>query len=551
MAIELINQNKLMNAPILKLPDLLINQIAAGEVVENPASAIKELVENSLDAGASQIDVVIKSGGFLSFSITDNGHGLREEEILKAFERHTTSKLKALSDFESHQKMGFRGEALASIAACSKIILKTAMEEGYGHLCELHGGVCISQQSVSMKKGTSIEVKELFYNTPARKKFQKTTTSSIAEIQKLIFSLILAHPQVSFSLKSDQSVLIEASIEKGLDMKKAFKKRIYSLFPDFNIEKGRFLELNDPIVSIMGYLAPFEKHSPHRRGQYFIVNHRPIESIALSSAIGEALKTFLPENRFFQGVFHLNIDPKWIDINIHPQKKQIRFAEEDYVKNLLKTLVNPELSSSIYQVPQTAIPIFNYEITKKLEMDTQLPLSYPQISSYYKTVGYYPPYLLIDSEEIKQISESKGLVLFDVPQAAKMMKKKDFLAGGLAVESQGLLIPHPVKIEAQNRGSIAKWGFIIDEAGQLLSHPLDLNLDLSIEVCQTLNGLLLEGTSFEKMCDYYFDRVYHNKRFDHQGALKILGLCLQDLVSYRSACFCILSDKKLKELFYG
>lgn len=229
-----------MSHTITKLPDLLINQIAAGEVVENPCSCIKELVENSIDAGADFIEIAIKSGGFVSILIVDNGHGIKESDVVLAFERHTTSKIQKLEDLLVHEKMGFRGEALASIASCSKVRIKTATEDGQGIICQLEGGVKTNLQKACLKKGTSIEIKELFYNTPARKKFQKSAAISTNEIQKLITFLILAHPKISFRLKSDQQILIDAPIDQNLDFKTAFKKRVFEVFKDIKVGMAPF-----------------------------------------------------------------------------------------------------------------------------------------------------------------------------------------------------------------------------------------------------------------------------------------------------------------------
>lgn len=542
-----------MPPTINRLSCQLINQIAAGEVVENPASAIKELIENSLDAGSSHIDVFIKSGGFLSILIIDNGCGIRADEALIAFERHTTSKLSALEDLSIHLKMGFRGEALASIASCSKVILKTATQEGSGVVVELHGGELIAQKPAVLKKGTSIEIKDLFYNTPARKKFQKSVSHSIQEIQKMMTSLILAHPQVNFRLKSDETFLLNASVDASSDFKKAFKKRIYDHFAHLKVDEGTFLDLNDPMVSILGYLAPLSESANTRKNQHFIVNSRPIEAPNLCYAIAEALKTYLPEKRFFQGVFHLNIDPKWIDINIHPQKKQIKFAEEGYIKELLQQAVNPKKGIDSFK-PQQPIPVFNYDLSVKTQHPEYEQVKIFETPQYVLTIGYYPPYLLIQADQLPWLKQKQGLVLFDVKSAFIDQKLEQLLKTQKGIVSQTLIIPHPLRlskgqqellINCKNR--LFELGFDFDQQLDLSALPADCELSLAQETITTL----LEG--FEKqLCQQelialYVNTIYRPKNLDRQQAQTLIALYQTQA---HSPYFCFISDAQLKELFF-
>lgn len=543
-----------MSITIQKLPDNLINQIAAGEVVENPACCIKELIENSIDAGATHIDVFIKAGGFLSILISDNGHGIEEEQILTAFERHTTSKLQKLEDLQSHYKMGFRGEALASIASCSKVVLKTSTHDGSGRLVELHGGELIKSEAISMKKGTCVEIKDLFYNTPARKKFQKSASSSTSEIHKQLMALSLAHPQISFRLKSEASFLLETLCPPESDFKKAFKKRLQDIFPDFSIDKGKFLELNDPLISIYGYLAPFEQHSHTRKGQYFIVNNRVVDCPSISYILSESLRTHLPEKRFFQGVFHMNIDPKWIDINIHPQKKEIRFAEEAYIRDVFKRLILPkEASFEGMKMPQlTQIPSFEYKLNlqKPLAMSEALPKMAEFI--YIKTVGFYSPYMLIESKELKDFENEQGLVLFDVKSAFIRQKKQAFETK--ALPSQGLLIPvkfcHlPLSIEAKHK--LCEFGFECDNFGHLLSHPLDLDTTLAVSIAKDLVSLIESSASDLELKNCYFESAYRHTSVGFEEALKLLNFHIKQGSIKQSSFFSLIKDQKLKEIFYA
>jgi DNA mismatch repair protein MutL len=544
-----------MSPVISKLPDLLINQIAAGEVVENPSSCIKELVENSIDAGASFIEIHIKSGGFVSISIIDNGHGIKESDVLLAFERHTTSKIQKLEDLLSHEKMGFRGEALASIASCSKVTLKTSTVDGSGVICELEGGVKTSFSKASLKKGTSIEIKELFYNTPARKKFQKSQSASTSEIEKLITFLILAHPKISFRFKCDNQIRIDAPIDKDLDFKKAFKKRIYDMFQDIDVDKGQFLDISDPICSITGFLAPFEATSHTRKNQYFIVNQRPVEAFNLSYAMTEALRTFLPEKRFFQGVFHLNIDPKWVDINIHPQKKEVKFAEEAYIKDLLKRLVTPQMPSLKSQAKSSMpLPTFNYDFSLPQAKKEDITPSFTPHYDYKKVIGYYPPYLLIDAKELVDLFSKEGLVLFDVKKAYLTLSLHQFFSENKFIESQGLLIPESLPLSKDQKNTALEYrthfrmiGFDLDDSSMLTSYPSEL----SLEEAKKLFVLCLENKESrqEEFVLFAFKKISETKLFSFQDAQKLLNNILK--LSDHSMCFALISDSKLKELFYA
>jgi len=541
--------------PIKKLPDQLINQIAAGEVVENPASVIKELVENSLDAGASRIEVHIKAGGYQLIEVIDNGHGIEEGEALLAFERHTTSKLQTLEDLEQHQKMGFRGEALASIASCSKVILKTATQEGEGLCIELLGGVLQNQAYLSLKKGTSIAISDLFFNTPARKKFQKSTTASLVEIEKELFALMLAHPQVSFIFKADKQTRLEVYSDKQLSFETALRKRIYALLADIPVEKGKFLYLEDPLLTIHGYLAPLDYHHAHRKNQFFIVNHRPVEAFSLKMALNEALRTFLPEKRFCSGVFHLQINPKWIDINIHPQKKEVRFAEEGYVKSQIGRLVTPKLShiETSFKAPTSFSAYTLNEIPKQTAPKQEVAFNPP---FWIKTIGYFTPYLLIDSREIPALSGQKGLVLFDAKTALKHRALEDFIEKTVARPSQGLLIPYPLLSFAPNHAiSFHKplWkqlGFEINTSDELIAHPPEIECEEAKRILSELIQKALEGAKEPELIAHFFNKLFEHIRPNFEDVLRSLGSLFQKPWADIAPYFSCISDEHLKELFY-
>ena len=209
-----------------------INQIAAGEVVENPASVVKELIENSLDAGAKKIWVEIRGGGFQLIQIADDGEGMNPDDAVLCFERHATSKIAHIEDLNILSSMGFRGEALASIAAVAKVELITAQEGRHATRVEVEGGVIRSVGPGSRSRGTTISVRSLFYNVPARKKFQKSSASTTTEIHKLLFSLALAHPEVGFELTVGESLLLSVDPETDASLLSNLEQRIEKVFDD-------------------------------------------------------------------------------------------------------------------------------------------------------------------------------------------------------------------------------------------------------------------------------------------------------------------------------
>ncbi|MBO4267207.1 MAG: DNA mismatch repair endonuclease MutL [Lachnospiraceae bacterium] len=305
------------------LDESTINKIAAGEVVERPVSVIKELVENAIDAGAGNISVEIKGGGIDYIRVTDNGCGIRKEDIPKAFLRHATSKIKCAEDLCDINSLGFRGEALSSVAAIAMVELMTkTKEEVFGYRYRIEGGKELSFDEAGIPNGTTVIVRNLFYNTPARRKFLKSAVTEGGYITELMERLILSHPSVSFKYTLNGNVKL-ASTGSGdvmSDVYTVFGRDIQRLLVN--------IEYDSENVRLRGYVGKPELCRGNRNFELFFVNNRSIRSKLLSSATEEAYKPYMMLHRFPFVILYIDIDSSLIDVNVHPAKTEIRFYEE-------------------------------------------------------------------------------------------------------------------------------------------------------------------------------------------------------------------------------
>ena len=309
---------------MIKLLDqYTIDKIAAGEVIERPGSVIKELVENSIDAGANAITIEIKEGGMSFIRITDNGCGISKEEVPVAFLRHATSKLKTADDLLKIASLGFRGEALSSIAAVAQVELITKQENALtGTRYQIHGGKEISNEEIGAPLGTTIVVRNLFYNTPARKKFMKTPATEGSYIYDLVCRMAMSHPDVSFKFIMNGADKLFTSGNSRL------KEIIYHIYGrDIT---NNLLEINaaNDQVKITGYLAKPSISRGNRSFEDYYVNQRYIKSNILTKAIEDAYRTFVMVHKFPFTVINFEIDPSLIDVNIHPAKRELKFINE-------------------------------------------------------------------------------------------------------------------------------------------------------------------------------------------------------------------------------
>lgn len=341
-----------MTSKIKVLSEETINQIAAGEVIEHPASVVKELVENSLDAGSRQVIIEVLSGGFQLIRITDDGCGMSPDDAVLSLERHATSKVRKLEDLLQVTSMGFRGEALASIAAISKLTLitsATADHQGVCVVCE--GGKIKRVEPHARTQGTTIEVKALFYTTPARKKFQKSPAQALAEIHKTVSSLALSRSDVAFRLISHDQCLIEAA-------RSTTQARIEDVLGADYIKGALPILYQEPWIKIEGWIGAPTTTRSNRTGQYVFINQRVVSSASISFAVSDGYGTMLGVKKYPVFVLHLTLSSELLDVNVHPQKKEVRFKEEGPLKEVIRKAIALGLQGGLCPAsPSTQKPV--------------------------------------------------------------------------------------------------------------------------------------------------------------------------------------------------
>lgn len=311
---------------IVLLDDLTINQIAAGEVIERPASVIKEMIENSIDAGANNITVEIKNGGISYIRVTDNGKGIPEDDLEMAFERHATSKIRCAEDLETVTSMGFRGEALASIAAIARVemVSKTA-EQQNGYKVVVEGGNVLEKSEAGSPVGTSIIVTNLFYNTPVRYKFLKKDFTESGYIEDTITRIALVHPEIAIKLINSGKTVIQTNGNSDL------KTVIYSIYGKDVAGALIETEYTYEDMHIYGVIGKPEIARSNRANQIFFVNKRYIKDKSLSSSAEKAYKGMIPIGKFSFLVLNIDMNPAKVDVNVHPAKLEVRFEDESAV----------------------------------------------------------------------------------------------------------------------------------------------------------------------------------------------------------------------------
>ena len=326
-----------MSDIIQLLPDSVANQIAAGEVVQRPASAVKELLENALDAGADKIQLIVKDAGKALIQVIDNGCGMSVTDARMCFERHATSKVRKAEDLFAIRTMGFRGEAMASIAAIAQVEMKTKRhEDEVGTLIEIEGSTVVKQEPVGTPNGTSICVKNLFYNTPARRNFLKSNPTEMRYIIDEFQRVALAKPHIAFSLHHDGNEIYRLPAT-------TIKQRVVHLFGNNYNERLIPVEEETTIINLKGYIGKPEFAKKTRGEQFFFVNDRFIKDNYLNHAINKAYQELLPEDNFPLYVLFIEIDPSKIDVNVHPTKTEIKYLDEKSIYAIIHSAVKRSL----------------------------------------------------------------------------------------------------------------------------------------------------------------------------------------------------------------
>ena len=321
------------------LPDSLANQIAAGEVVQRPASAVKELLENAVDAGAQKVSVIIKDAGKALIQVIDDGKGMSETDARMSLERHATSKISSSDDLFSIRTKGFRGEALASIAAVSQLEIKSKQADSeVGTLILVEGSEVKKQEPTASNSGTSICVKNLFYNVPARRNFLKSNGVETKHIVEEFIRVSLAHPEISFSLY--QNDLETFNLPSG-----KLSQRIVNLFGKNYREQLAACEEETNLLKVKGYIGKPEFAKKTRGEQYFFVNNRFIKSNYLNHAVANAFEGLIQEGSYPFYVLFIEIDPKHVDVNVHPTKTEVKFDDERTVYAIIRAAVKQALAT--------------------------------------------------------------------------------------------------------------------------------------------------------------------------------------------------------------
>ena len=336
------NKIEIMNAQ-------LSNMIAAGEVVERPASAVKELVENSVDAQATKIEIHLQDSGVRQIKVIDNGSGMTDDDAKLAFLRHATSKVKSTHDIMRISTLGFRGEALPSIAAVADVKLKTSSGETAGYFVHIKGGEIVAEEPFAMRKGTEIEVNHLFFNTPARLKHIKSLNTELSHITEYMTKTALAHPQIAITLTNNGREVFKTPGNTDIQTVIA---RIYG----FDIAKKMhgFSGGNDDF-KISGLVSAPDVTRASRNYITLIVNNRPIKNYELVRAVVDAYHTFLPKDRYPIAVVNIDLDPTLVDVNVHPAKIEVRFSKEESLKSFIITEITKTLKS-ITAIPTIDLP---------------------------------------------------------------------------------------------------------------------------------------------------------------------------------------------------
>ena len=489
---------------IRRLPENLINQIAAGEVVERPASALKELIENSIDANATQIDIVLDDGGKSLISVSDNGIGIEKNHIGLAVERHATSKLPT-NNLNKINFLGFRGEALPSIAAVSQLNIQTksknsndawALDVAAGNFDEIYPS--------SRQIGTIISVKNLFYATPARLKFLKSSNLERSYCHQIVLKQALVNPLIGFRLQADGRELLNIKPENERDTNKSFLNRIRNIlgknFADeaIKIKNSKAIK-NQGFAKINGFIGLPTLNKSNYSQQYLFINGRSIQDRNLSGAIRSAYRDTLPKGRFPVFCLYIEVPPEFIDVNVHPGKTEVRFEDNAIIRSLLVGSISRELNISFSQttseISKQAVEKFNTYNQIKLKDNFGNNENFfsnndlePSIKTIKETDNFEEQQVIDQNDDfplgvaLAQFSKnyiisrnSEGIVIVDQHAAHErlVLEKMKAARENKSLEKQILLLPEvinlaptPLEMILENVELLSDIGFIIEPFGE-------------------------------------------------------------------------------------
>ncbi len=478
------------------LPTTLRNKIAAGEVVERPASAVKELIENSIDAESTEIRVEVLYGGKRLVRVSDNGIGMDKEDALLCFERYATSKLLKEEDLFNVQTMGFRGEALASVASVAKVKLITAPKGNHqGVSVEIQGGE-VKEVKDSPSIGTTVEVRDLFFNTPARRKFLKTNSTELLHIIEKVTEEALSHFEISFTLLSDNHEAL------NLPAASCVRERILQVYGNDFLSDLREGNAEDGVIEMQSFVArdSFRSSKSH---QFIFINRRPIRDSSIMHAVYRAYEGMLPSKRHPVFFLFVNINPRMFDCNVHPSKREVRFLDKEYIYNFIYTSIRSILS-------HVSRPISDEPLSPSLASDSSP--SHSGISSFVSEpleFGYKPSLsLLYLGESFIAFSDRGGVTLVDQHAAHERILYEKFLKG-INLTSYRLLFPRQVRLSHKEYRVILEKSIILRDFGievedfgsdTVIVHSLpDALREADIKaILSDIVSCLLEGVSLDK-----------------------------------------------------
>ena len=417
------------------LPDNIANQIAAGEVIQRPASAVKELLENAVDSGATDIRLFVQEAGKSLIQVVDNGKGMSETDARMAFERHATSKIQNIDDLFHVRTMGFRGEALASVAAVAQVELRSRRPEDEAGTCiEIENSRVIRQEPAAAPVGTSIAMKNLFFNVPARRNFLKTNPAEMRHIVEEFIRVTLAFPSIFFSLTSNGQELMHH--EKG-----SLKQRIVQILGSSHASKLVSVQENTDYLNIYGFVGKPETAKKTRGDQYLFVNNRFIRSAYLNHAVMSAYKEMIPGETFPLYTLFIDLDPAQVDVNVHPTKQEIKFEDEKIVYAFVQAAVKHALAQ--------------FSITPTLDFD--LDPAIQRLDAVSKPVSEEKKAAVASSSLYQTFTQKNQAHFIEPTNKSELRHWKDFYeppaaAGGAPSSGAGALSPEtPVEPAAKTR----------------------------------------------------------------------------------------------------
>jgi len=487
------------------LPEQLANQIAAGEVVERPASIIKELIENSLDAEATQIDIEIEEGGIKKIRVRDNGCGIPQAQLALAVCRHATSKIETADDLQAIDSLGFRGEALASIGSVSRLqLISRIADETHGWCLSSRNGVDKRIEPIAHPPGTSLEVCDLFYNTPARRKFLRTDRTEFRHLDEVFRRMALGRFDVGFQLKHNHRLVHQL---RPAGDNASQQRRLHQLFGKAFVQQSSRLEMQASGLRLWGWLSQPDYSRSQSDQQYFYVNGRIIRDRIINHAIRQAYEPRLYPGRQAAYVLHLELDESLVDVNVHPTKHEVRFRESRLVHDFIYKVVsdalsqtNSPISKSIRQATKSSSVVTPSMFTPQVRVREHTP-AYQLLTEAPSSIGQKTPLGIWLGEVQKRLwlfQHEQGIVLLNLPEAREAVLSQRLQRAELPLQRQPVLVPislnltlGQVHLIETHHEQLYDWGIDVRISGPHTAMLLHLPTILrGVDVEKVLIGLL-------------------------------------------------------------